>query len=401
MFALCLTLCLSPQSPPEEPQPRDLAVLLGREPACAKVLAEAGAHRLQILLAEPVPRTGGGLGLRRSALGDARQYFYPASAIKLCGAVAALQALNAHNRAHGTAHGLASVLAIEPRFAGDARIDGDASNVAGGSLTVAHALRKLFLVSDNAAYNHCLEIAGQDGVNRAMWEAGFASVRLWHRLAESRTPAENRVTRPVVLRDGAATTTLPGRDAGVRLANDLWHGLAVGTAHLADGKRIDAPMSFAEKNAILLRDLQDVLVEVVRPEIDTGRAGFAGLTVAQRAFLVQAMGEVPRESANPKYDAETHPDHHCKFVLRGVRRVVPAEHLRVYDKIGRAYGFSIENAYIEDQRTGTGFFLAIVLYTNPDGVVNDDRYAYQELADPFLDAAGETLARAVLGAASR
>ena len=30
-------------------------------------------------------------------------------------------------------------------------------------------------------------------------------------------------------------------------------------------------MSFDEKNAISLRDLQDLLVEVVRPEIDSGK----------------------------------------------------------------------------------------------------------------------------------
>ncbi len=84
-------------------------------------------------------------------------------------------------------------------------------------------------------------------------------------------------------------------------------------------------------------------------------------------------------------------------MLRGVRKVIPAEHLRVYDKIGRAYGFSVENAYLEDTRTGRGCFLAIVLYTNPDGVLNDDRYGYEELADPFLDGVGEVVARAVFG----
>ena len=75
--------------------------------------------------------------------------------------------------------------------------------------------------------------------------------------------------------------------------------------------------------------------------------------------------------------------------------VVPQEHLRVFDKIGRAYGFSIENAWIEDTRTGAGFFLAIVLYTNQDGVLNDDRYEYETVADPFLDAVGAAVARAV------
>ena len=80
---------------------------------------------------------------------------------------------------------------------------------------------------------------------------------------------------------------------------------------------------------------------------------------------------------------------------RGIAEVVPRPHLRIHDKIGRAYGFSIENAWVEDTRTGRGFFLAIVLYTNPDGVLNDDQYAYDTVADPFLATVGEVIARNV------
>ena len=76
-------------------------------------------------------------------------------------------------------------------------------------------------------------------------------------------------------------------------------------------------------------------------------------------------------------------------------QVVPSQHLRVYNKVGRAYGFSIENAYVEDARTGDGFFIAVVVYTNPNGILNDNRYSYEEIADPFLDAVGEVVARAV------
>jgi hypothetical protein len=376
---------------PVPQEPRDLQALLAAEPACTAVLAAAGAHRLQVLLAEPLVQADGRITLVRSQLGDPQQYFYPASSIKLCGAIAALLRLNAHNRAHGTTTGLDDRLVIEPRFAGDRRVDADPGNVVDGSLTVGHALRKLFLASDNAAYNHCFDLCGQDGLNRAMWDAGFASVRLWHRLSESRTPKEHGVTRQVQVGD----VVFAARDAAIALRNDGWRELEVGHAYLEAGKQVDRPMSFADKNAISLRDLQDVLVEVVRPEIDTGKRGFPGLSVGQRAFLIQALGEFPRESANPRYDVARHPDHDCKFVLRGVRAVLGGDHVRVYDKIGRAYGFSVENAWLEDPRSGAGCFLAVVLYTNPDGVLNDDRYGYESIADPFLDGVGAAIARAV------
>lgn len=397
MLFATLALALVPQAPlpvEEVPPPRDLAALLREEPACVEVLAKMKEHRLQILLGEPVVTAKNATMLRRSQLGESGQYFYPASSIKLCGAIALLLALNEHNRAHGTALGLHSKLAIEPRFAGDTLVDRDASNVVDGALTVEHVLRKLFLVSDNTAYNHCFDLCGQDGINRAMWDAGFQSVRLWHRLSESRSLAENAVTRAVRVDD----VVFAARDAAAELKNDRWTQLDVGTGYRSGAETIERPMSFAQKNAITLRDLQHVLVEVLFPDVVTGNRGFPGLTVAQRAFLVRCLGEFPRESASPQYDPAKIPDHHCKFVLRGVRDVVPAAHLRVYDKIGRAYGFSVENAWVEDTRTGRGFFLAIALYTNPDGVLNDDQYGYETIADPFLDGVGRAVARAVFGA---
>lgn len=402
MLAALLCALMSAQDPGAT-APRDLPALLATADTAAirTVLADAPGHRLQILLAEPVTDSNGRTTLRRSRLGDPRQYFYPASAIKLCGAVAALLELNRINGELGTAFGLDSELRIEPRFAGDSAIESDPSNVDGGRLTVRHALRKLFLVSDNAAYNHCYELLGQRRLNEAMWEAGFPSCRLWHRLSEFRGAQEQAQTRGVRLRQDGVEHAIAPRDSDLALDNGMFRELTVGSGHLAGGRLVEAPLSFAAKNAILLEELQDVLVAVLRPDIQTGRRGFPGLSTGQRAFLIEALGEHPRESRNPHYDAKDHPDAAYRFLLPGAARIVPQQHLRVFDKIGRAYGFSISNCYIEDRRTGQGFFVAVVLYTNPDGVLNDDRYAYAELADPFLADVGEVLTRAVWGSGPR
>ena len=52
---------------------------------------------------------------------------------------------------------------------------------------------------------------------------------------------------------------------------------------------------------------------------------------------------------------------------------------------------------MEDRETGRWFFLAATLYTNPDGVLNDDRYEYQEVALPFLADLAEAVARHLWG----
>ena len=205
---------------------------------------------------------------------------------------------------------------------------------------------------------------------------------------------ENRQTRSVRV----GKVLFAARDAAIELSNDAFEDRNLGVGYWSAQRRVEGAMSFDQKNAIALRDLQDLLVEVVRPEVDTGKRGFPQLSVEHRAFLVHALGQLPRDSKNPIYDPDSVPDHHCKFVWRGVSRVVPPESLRIYDKIGRAYGFTTENAYIEDRRTGRGFFLALVVYTNSNGVLNDDDYGYEEVAVPFVDAVGELVARAVFGA---
>ena len=42
--------------------------------------------------------------------------------------------------------------------------------------------------------------------------------------------------------------------------------------------------------------------------------------------VVQALGELPPQSRNPRYDPAKVEDHYCKFVLRGVRTVSDFEY---------------------------------------------------------------------------
>ena len=76
--------------------------------------------------------------------------------------------------------------------------------------------------------------------------------------------------------------------------------------------------------------------------------------------------------------------------------MIPRERLRVANKIGQAYGFTTENARVTDTVSGRAFFLAATLYTNEDGVLNDDLYEYETVALPFMADLGEAAARRLL-----
>jgi hypothetical protein len=46
---------------------------------------------------------------------------------------------------------------------------------------------------------------------------------------------------------------------------------------------------------------------------------------------------------------------------------------------------------------GVGFLFAATIYTNRDGILNDDKYEYAEVADPFFEELGDLLGAACLG----
>jgi hypothetical protein len=390
-----------------------LGPILRSHPGLRAVLAEAPAYRLQVVLGVVDERQDGTRVLVQHGFRSGAEYLYPASTVKLFAAVAALEKLAAVRAATGLPVDADTPLVFHPLFEGELLEDSDPTNLDGGHITVGHEIRKLFLVSDNAAFNRLYELVGPDGIASSLARAGIAGGQVVHRLSEARTPEENRRLPRIDFVGEGFVHTLPERTAPPPAAPPVETGLNVGRAYLTGDTRVEGPMDFTAKNRFPLASLQQGLCAVLRPDVAcTGAAsgpaaavaavdrqppatGFA-LGAADRAFLAEVMGQVPRESRNPRYDAAEHPDAEVKWILPGVRRVLPAEATRVHDKTGQAYGFTLENAWVVDSHTGRGFFLAAALYTNSDGVLNDDAYDYETVALPFLADLGEAVTRALL-----
>lgn len=331
--------------------------------------------------------------LRRTTAGDLNQYFYPASSIKLCAAVAALQMLE-DIQASGIPATFDTPLVYHPRFDDEELEARDDTNLRGGTITIAHEIRKLFIDSDNRAFNRLYEFVGHAGMNERMWAAGLGSVRINHRLAESRTAEQNRSTPRIelLLPDGSRYE-IPQRQSDLMINNAGVDGLLVGQAEMVGGRRREGPKDFTHSNRINLLDLQDAVVMLVRPDVDLGKPGF-GLREEHRQLLLRAMGELPRESLNPVYDPHERPDEWVKFMLPGVRDHIPDA--RVLNKIGLAYGFTTETAWISGGASPEGIFIAGTIYTNSDGLLNDDAYDYDEVAFPFWRAVGRAVGEATL-----
>ncbi|MBF9142303.1 serine hydrolase [Hymenobacter properus] len=367
-----------------------------------RVLARPDFYRLQIQYTQ----------IRRDAAGQPhfrtyryhvrpRQYFYPASTVKLAAAALALQKLRA---LAATVPGLGpdSPMLTDSAFAGQTRVQRDSSS-ASGRPTVANYIRKALLVSDNDAFNRLYEFVGPAELNRELARLGLRHSRLLHRLSVGDQEPGSRHLNPIrFYADTAATQLLAQLPA--RYDAEPWpqlhlRGEAVGQAYMKGNTVVPGPLDFHQKNAFSLPDQQRLLRTILFPET-VPPAQRLRLAPEDYALLRAALSELPRESRHPRYDPAHYPDTYAKFLLGGAGLTPLPPGVRVFNKIGQAYGFLLDNAYVQDEAHGVEFLLSAVLYVNADGVLNDDKYEYDSIGFPFLRDLGRRVYEAELGRAT-
>ena len=358
-------------------------------------LARAPELRLQILVTLVAPdRPWQTHELRVDA-----EYFYPASAIKTFLAVGALRIMN--RRA-----GEGEQAEIHPRTlirrcrrdkpdcwpprpdeeeedpASTPRDEGvEEEKKKHRKLRVKSEVHNLLSYSDNDSYNRLWDVAGHREINEEMGRFGFPEVRFHHRM---NAPADKsrRTLRVLLLPPGKRAIVVKRRQSDLELAATPAAGLAIGKGHNRGGKLVDEPLDFNTMNYVSLRDLQRLNVALLYPE----RKGVVslGLTDDQRDYVVAAMTRRLKQAKHAAVHGPLSP---------GVLEVLPHERVRYIGKSGRAYGFHLENAYLEDRRTGRALFVTVTVYANPNGILNDDDYGYDDTTKPMLASLGAVLTR--------
>ena len=106
-------------------------------------------------------------------------------------------------------------------------------------------------------------------------------------------------------------------------------------------------------------------------------------------FFLWCLNIHPKAST-PQYDSLV-PDAAVKLLLWGGDTGRLPKHIRVFNKIGGAYGFLTDIAYIVDFEKNIEFMLSATIYCNEDGIINDDRYDYESVGIPFLKRLGQVM----------
>jgi hypothetical protein len=316
---------------------------------------------------------------------DKNRYFNPASMVKLPTALLALEKIHSLEQFGVNRN---TTMLTDSAYARQTRVTYD-SSAQNYLPSVAHYVKKIFLVSDNDAYNRLYEFVGQQTLNQRLLDMGYTDTRITRRFV-TMNEDQNRHTNPVsffngerlLYRQPPAHNTVPF---------DFSKKNLVGRAHYnREDSLINAPMDFTTHNNFPLEDMQRILQAALFPGTVPEAQRFR-LSADDYRFLYRYMSQLPSESDYPKYDTAEFFDSYTKFFLfkAGKSKIPP--HIRVFNKTGWSYGFLTDVAYIVDFKNNVEFMLSGVIYVNKDGVLNDDKYEYEQTGYPFFKEVGNII----------
>lgn len=311
---------------------------------------------------------------------DETLFFYPASTVKMPVAYAALKKAEELNISIDDAL-LIDSTEIYPR---NVHLDSDFQD----SLRLKNLIAKIFTVSDNAAYNYLYGWLGKDYINELYNSYGIRT-RIQHQLSEDAFgfgPKSNDYSRQtrIMTRRGEIEYQPETKQEFTYEGDIRIQQKGVGYIDSL-GNLANEPFDFSKKNFVPLEDLLIILEMAIRP--DLRKENIFDFSEPTNAFIQEVMSMSPKELPDP-YD--TLPDNYVKFLMFGDEEngSIPAN-MKIFNKVGWAYGYLIDVAYIQDLENDIAFFLAAAIHVNENQIYNDGIYQYEELGLPFLDELGD------------
>ncbi len=314
-------------------------------------------------------------------------YFYPASMVKMPIAFLALQKIKELNE-KGIAITKEMTMITEVGSPNQTSVYNDPT-AKDGRPTIAQYIKKIFLVSDNDAYNRLYEFLGQDYINSSLQKMGFKNAEIINRLQTGFSLEENRKTNPIKFLDDNGKIVYEQWEQINKKKYSKRNDLR-GIGYIKGDTKINQPFDMSTKNRLNLNDMHDALSAVIFGVSIQNNKSF-NITEEDRKFLLQYMSQLPKESKYPSYPDFEKWDNYVKFNLFGSEKKEMPKNFRVFNKVGFAYGYITDAGYIIDFENKVEFILSITIYVNKDGIFNDDKYEKDEIAFPFMKRVGEVV----------
>ena len=318
---------------------------------------------------------------------DPLLYFNPASMVKLPLALLTLEKLNRINK---TGVNKYTTIQFDSSFSGQRKLYKDSTSL-NGLPSIAHFIRRAFLISENDPYNRFYQFVGQQEANRNLHAKGYPQTRITRQFMGF-TEEQNRHTNAIRFIDENGKLLYSQPPAINTDSFDFSHVVLMGKAYVnRNDSLINAPFDFTRHNNFPLGDMRQILQSVLFPTSVPAKQRF-NLTADDYAFVYRYLSQYPSETSYPKYDTSEFYDSYVKFFFRDSTHRMP-QHVRVFNKVGWSYGFLTDVSYVVDFENKIEYMLAATVYVNSDEILNDSKYEYNTVGHPFLYELGQTIYR--------
>jgi len=319
---------------------------------------------VQIILTELKKRKNGFTIHKKKFNVDKKNYFYPASSIKLPIALLTIEKINENPN-----------LNINSEFS----IKGDSIIT-----TFKKEITDLFIISSNESYNRLFEFLGQDYINEKLKQKGFKDFSISHRL--STKDSDNLKTKEINFYSNGEILKIQKSIKNKPVSKLNLKNLNKGIGFIFNNKMQNKPMDFSRKNYFSINELNNILICLFFPEISKNKK--FNLSKSQNLLIQKLMSSTPFEMG---FDKNMYPNNYNKFFIYGDKNGMINDN--IFNKVGNAYGYSIDNAYIYNKNSDRHFVLTACIYTNANNILNDNNYEYDEIGIPFLAEIGRLLTK--------
>ena len=320
---------------------------------------------------------------------DSTKFFYPASLVKLPVSIMALEKVTGLKKYHVDRN---TTLVTDSACSCQKKVSKD-TTAENRYPSVAHYIRKMFLVSDNYAFARIYEFLGCDYVHQTLEKWGFPNIRIVNRLDGSCKGDTTKITSPVCFLSEKGDTLCyqPLTFYTYNKPNPLPNA-KVGKAHTNEfGRRIYTPKDFSEHNFMSLANCHEILRRLVFYN-HMDKKNEYNISHDDWQFLMKYLGMYPRESLYPSYDTKEYYDSFKKFIYYGSSSAtIPSDSVRVFNIVGRAYGFLSDCAYVVDIKNNVEFMVSATMYLNERDIVGTGKYEYDKLGYPFFKDLGNLI----------
>lgn len=351
-------------------------------PAWANVLGSPNHYRLQIIYTKIDRDKNNKPEFKDYRFHATKNYFYPASTVKLPISLLALiklEELGIKGLDKSTAMKTDSAFACQKKVGRD-------TTSASGYPTIENYIKKMFLVSDNYSCARVYEFVGYDYAHKKLNDLGYKNIRLFNRLDGSCPGDTAKITPPVYFFNAARDTIYkqPLTFFNEKLKHPIENSKVGLVKMTVNGKRKYMQKDFSSHNYFAATDLHSMMKKVMFNNYLSKKEKLP-LSDENRKFMITQLGLYPRESEHPKYDKKIFYDSFKKYFLYGSAvATIKQDSVRMINIVGRAFGFLIDCAYVMDTKNNVEYMLTAAIYVNERNVIGSGKYEYDQIGLPFF-----------------